>query len=135
MKMILLSCCSQVANWQEVINKIPCLLWGVMVLLGFWLLLKYVLKPCIQNCNDAKVRKEKFEREKFWKWYDKVQLNSDETLKNEKEVLEKKIDELKKDNKEQSDKNALLNKEIDIYKKILNQLNVMLKIEGENNKQ
>lgn len=139
MKMILLSCCSQVANWQEVINTIPCLLWGVMVLVALWLLLKYVAKPCIQNCNDAKVRKEKFEREISWKFYDKIQLNSDKTLKNEIKELEEKIDELKedkeKDNKEQSNKNALLKKEIEIYQKILNQLNVMLKIEGENNKQ
>lgn len=139
MKMILLSCCSQVANWQEVINTIPCLLWGVIGLVTLWLLLKYVAKPLIQNCNDAKVRKEKFEREISWKFYDKIQLNSDKTLKNEIKELEEKIDELKedkeKDNKEQSNKNALLKKEIEIYQKILNQLNVMLKIEGENNKQ
>ncbi len=66
MKMILLSCCSQVANWQEVINTIPCLLWGVIGLVTLWLLLKYVAKPLIQNCNDAKVRQEKFDREDSW---------------------------------------------------------------------
>lgn len=139
MKLIL--CCKFMSNvnWQTLVDSIPCLLWGVIGLVASWLILKYVAKPLIQNCNDAKTRREKFEREKFWKFYDKVQLNSDETLKNKIKELEKKIEELKKDkekdNKEQSNKNALLNKEIEIYQTILNQLNVMIKIEGENNKQ
>lgn len=87
MKMILLSCCSQVANWQEVINTIPCLLWGVIGLVTLWLLLKYVAKSLIQNCNDAKVRKEKFAREK--EWQEKM-----EKMKNDE--LQRKIEEFEK---------------------------------------
>lgn len=139
MKMILLSCCSQVANWQEVINTIPCLLWGVMVLLGFWLLLKYVAKPLIQNCNDAKVRKEKFVREKFWKIYDKIELVSDKQLKEEIDGLKKEIDKLNKKksdlNKANSEKEALLKKELKIYDTILERLNVMICVDDKDNKQ
>lgn len=132
MKMILLSCCSHVANWQEVINKIPCLLWGVIGLLGFWLLLKYVVKPRCQYCNDVKVRKEKFEREKFWSFYNKIQLVSDEQLNKQIDELEKEKSKL---NKDKSEKESLLNKELEIYNTILNRLNIMNQVDNIENNQ
>lgn len=129
MKLIL--CCKFMSNvnWQTLVDSIPCLLWGVIGLVASWLILKYVAKPLIQNCNDAKTRREKFEREKFWKFYDKIELVSDGQLKKEIDDLKKEIDGLKKEKsdiiKDNSEREALLKKELEIYNTILNRLNIM----------
>lgn len=87
MKLIL--CCKLMSNvnWQTLVDSIPCLLWGVIGLFASWLILKYVAKPLIQNCNDAKVRKEKYVRE--GEWQEKM-----EKMKNDE--LQRKIEEFEK---------------------------------------
>lgn len=139
MKLILCSKFMANVSWQKLVDSIPCLLWGVIVLVALWLLLKYVVKPRCQYCNDAKVRKEKFEREKFWSFYNKIQLVSDEQLNKQIGALNKQIDELEKEksklNKDKSEKESLLNKELEIYNTILNRLNIMNRVDNIENKQ
>lgn len=132
MKLIL--CCKLMSNvnWQTLVDNIPCLLWGVIGLFASWLILKYVAKPLIQNCNDAKVRKEKYEREKFWRFYDKIELVSDEQLKKEIDGLKKEKSDIIKDN---SEREAFLKKELEIYNTILNRLNIMKQADNKDNKQ
>lgn len=97
------------------------------------------MKPCCQYCNDAEVRKEKFEREKFWSFYNKIQLVSDEQLNKQIGALNKQIDELEKEksklNKDKSEKELLLNKELEIYNTILNRLNIMNQVDNIESKQ
>lgn len=81
--MILLSC-----NWQKVIDAIPCLCWGVIIIVGFLvalhLFLKHVRQPKDNHLFEEESKRNAFERELHW-----------DERKEEKNKIQKDMDDLK----------------------------------------
>ncbi|WP_373730920.1 hypothetical protein [Bacteroides heparinolyticus] len=117
-------------DWQNVVNAIPCLCWGVIGLVALVFLLKHIVKPCIQNCFDRKMKTKSFEQEKYWNLIAKVDVASDETLQNEINELKQRIKELEEEKTSieanSESKIALLEHDIELYKKIVDGLSVIL---------
>lgn len=63
---ILLACDCGKSIWQPVINAIPCICWGIIVLLFIYIVLRLVVAPLIANCHERKLKDDNFEQEKFW---------------------------------------------------------------------
>lgn len=53
-------------NCQSVINALPCILWGILGLIAFYLVLKYIIHPCIVHKNEMKAKWSTFSDEKEW---------------------------------------------------------------------
>ena len=68
MTIILCDCCHSInhTNWQPVIDAIPCLCWGIFMLIALYFLLKYIAVPLITNCHELKIKDDNYEKEKFW---------------------------------------------------------------------
>ena len=80
---ILMSCCHyrrpiNSANWQPVVDAIPCICWGIIMLIALYLILKLIVLPLIKNCHEMKMKDEAFTQEKYW--YDEKKKASDEDL-------------------------------------------------------
>lgn len=80
---ILMSCCHyrrpiNSANWQSVVDAIPCICWGIIFLIALYLILKLIVLPLIKNCHEMKMKDEAFTQEKYW--YDEKKKASDEDL-------------------------------------------------------
>lgn len=80
---ILMSCCHyrrpiNSANWQPVVDAIPCICWGIIMLIALYLILKLIVLPLIKNCHEMKMKDEAFTQEKHW--YDEKKKASDEDL-------------------------------------------------------
>lgn len=93
--MILLDC-----SWQNVIDGIPCLCWGVIFLIAlYWILqkialyliLKYVEQPKNQHQYEEESKQKAFEREEKW---DLRKDSKAQTLQKVEE-LEKQLETLK----------------------------------------
>ena len=117
-------------DWQNVVNAIPCLCWGVIGLVALVFLLKHIVKPCIQNRFARKMKTKSFEQEKYWNLIAKVNVASDETLQNEINELKQKTEKLGKDKSSientYKSKIALLEHDIELYKKIIDGLSIIL---------
>lgn len=121
--MILLDCCC----WQNAIAKIPCLCWGVIGLVALYLVLKYVVQPCMASCHERKVKEESFRREKFWAFYKRVEEPLEDELKKVRDELaelknkERDLNEgqtaLKKEKEEQG--KIILEEKIKVYQEII----------------
>ena len=88
--MILLDCN---CNWQNVIDGIPCLCWGVIFLIALYLILKYVAQPIIQHLCEVRAKDKSNKREEDWY-----------KLKNENPQAKKKEEKQSKDIKEADQK-------------------------------
>lgn len=115
--MILLNCN---CDWQNVINAIPCICWGIIVLTAVLFYLKYDMPSCIKNKHELKMKKEVLEHEKWWEEIKWRKANSDENLI-------KKIDELSKENEDlkrkldiEKSRQEVLNKHLEEYKQHMN---------------
>lgn len=80
---ILMSCCHyrrpiNSANWQPVVDAIPCICWGIIMLIALYLILKLIVLPLIKNCHEMKMKDEAFTQEKHW--YNEKKKTSDEDL-------------------------------------------------------
>ena len=78
-----MSCCHyrrpiSSANWQPVVDAIPCICWGIIMLIALYLILKLIVLPLIKNCHEMKMKDEAFTQEKHW--YDEKKKTSDEDL-------------------------------------------------------
>ena len=82
---VLLLCCHghSVTDWSPVINALPCICWGIIALVAFYLLMKYVASPLIVNCHELKVKK--------------VNSNHEEKLATSKKVSETALEQKKKE--------------------------------------
>lgn len=112
--MILLECC----YWQSAICKIPCLCWGVIGLVALYLVLKYIVQPCIANCHERKLKEESFGREKYWHFQKELSHDFKKELNDKIAELEEELRTEKKC-REDKLKQERLQMEHDFYKKIL----------------
>ena len=110
-------CCNHV-NWQPVIESIPCICWGILLLFFIYFILRYVASPLISNCNEQKIKKVNYEQEVFWHFQTKLEKDYKKELNDKIKELE---DDLKKekDNREKTLKEERLQAEHDFYKKIV----------------
>ena len=96
----------------------------------FWL--KYSKQPMLQNQHEKEMKEKAFEREKEWYFISKLEKPIIEvnTLKQENEGLQKKVNDLQGqiDKSDEDHKKEMLEKERDIYKNIIEQLNLKLNI-------
>lgn len=114
--------------WKEVIDSIPCLCWGVIGLIALYLLLKYLAQPFVNNRLELDAKEKAFEREKFWAKADELKASTDDALKNKIEELQNKVKELEKE----KDAKDALEKQLSIYKKIMDELNIEVKPKEKN---
>ncbi len=114
---ILMNCChcsshSNSANWQPVVNAIPCICWSIIFLIALYLILKLIVLPLIKNRHELKIKKTAFDQEIIW--YDKKK-------KANAEEMDRKIREYKEITKQTNDDD--LDRKIREYKEITKQTN------------
>ncbi|MDO4703663.1 hypothetical protein [Tannerella sp.] len=120
-------------DWQNVVNAVPSLCWGVIGLMTFVFLLR-VLSPIIElrirNSHEIKMKKKAFKMEKYWHFIKKVDVASDETLQKENIELKQKIKKMEEEKisieANSKSKITLLEHDIELYKKIVDGLSVTL---------
>lgn len=109
--------------WKDIIEAIPCLCWGVLILIGLIFFVKYA-QPTIDTWIKYKMKANILKPEKGEHNNNQIQGNSEianELIETKKELEEKKI-EL-----------DLVNKQLNIYKTIFKDLNI--EIRPKENKQ
>lgn len=136
--MILLECCCGRPVPPEPVGCVfnhpvvmSCLIWAVVVLVFGVLLFVYMIKKDKlkrKESNDVReqelnLKEKAFEKEKYWANVDELKSSTDEALKKQIERLNKEISDLKKE----KDAKDILDKQLSIYKKILDELNVVVK--------
>lgn len=114
MKMIVLC----VSPWQNVINSIPCLCWGVIGLVALYLVLKYIVQPLIANSHERKSKEKAIETEKFWHFQKELSHDFKKELDDKIDDLNKQL-QAEKNSREDKLKQERLQMEHDFYKKIL----------------
>lgn len=125
MKTLTVLLCQNQSAWDHVIQSIPCLCWGLIAVVAIYLFLRYLAKPLIANCHERQMKKEDFEREKFWAFFKKyeepTELNEcKEELNNLKKEDEKRKDERSKlDEEIKNFKETILNEKVKIYEEII----------------
>ena len=118
-------------NWQNVVNAIPCLLWGVLIgvfiLIFLYLCLKYHCLPKIRNEHELKTKGQAFIYECLWSEYGKLKESTDDSLKQKVENLNKECSKLKETLSFEENKVKLQEDQIKRYQEILSNLNVEIK--------
>lgn len=114
-------------QWQTIIDKIPRLCWGIIVLIALYLLLKYVVQPLMTNCHETKMKKKSFEREKEWADFETTKASTDEALKNQVKDLKTEVSEKENALKVEKHNIELLEKQLKVYSDIFEKLNVEIK--------
>lgn len=110
--------------WQPFISAIPCICWGVLVLIAFYLLLRYVVSPLIANCHERKMKDDNFIQEKYWYFQKELKIDFKKELSDKIKSLEADKDKLseqlkkEKEDREKKLKEECLQAEYDFYKKI-----------------
>ncbi|GEM_PF-3419930 len=86
----LMLCCqhhqSPQVDWQPVIDAIPCLCWGILGLLAFYFLLRFVIAPIITNCHEREEKESVHQRE--LEWADKKKTADDSALDRKRREFE-----------------------------------------------
>lgn len=62
--LVILTCQPPTTSWQNLINAIPCLCWGIICLIALIFLLRYVAMPLIANRHQIKMQQNKNDWEK-----------------------------------------------------------------------
>ena len=118
---ILLSCCrcskpANSANWQPVVDAIPCICWGIIILIALYFVFKLIIYPLIKNCHELKMKETAFKNEKYWLYIKKIE----EPTEKKKSELQNELDEIKKKEKDLNEGITALEKEKkEFEKKIL----------------
>ena len=118
-------------DWSPVITTLPGIIWGAILLAALYLVMKYVIRPCITNFFDIKAKnlqsrcyelentvrkqKEQFEKEK-----NELLSSTDDGLRESKKDIEEQLN-LEKN------KNQLLEKKLKLYEDQFTVLNLELK--------
>ena len=106
-------------NWQNVIDAIPCLCWGVIILSGVFLILKCTLPLIIQKCYERKMIQEAFEREKWWAEKKENKNCSDESLNKKIDELTQEVEKQRRQLKVELSRQDVLQKHLEEYKQHL----------------
>lgn len=129
-----------VCEWQRVINAIPWLvaaaITSVLVLVGFYLYLKYWKQPAIKNAHENEMKKAASEREILWEILKKeLKMEHESAVKN----LEQKVNELEfakkcKEKELESEKAIVeaLKKETALYKEAFENINIEIRPKSNN---
>lgn len=118
---ILMNCCHMVGpadttNWQSVVDAIPCICWGIMVLLVTYLIFKLIVSPMIKNQHEVKIKDMAFENEKYWAILKKIEEPTEKKLSE----LQKELYELKRGKEDvEKGKTNLEKEKMEFEKKIL----------------
>ena len=102
-----------VVDWQNVVNAIPCLYWGIIGLAAIVYFLRPLSVIWIKNHHERMMKEDVFEREKQWADFEKIKASTDEELKKENEGLKNQY-ELEKQ------ANELLKKQLEVYQDLYN---------------
>lgn len=129
-------------DWQNLEKVLPSLCWGIIGLVVFVFLLKTLraifllkaLRPiielCIKNNHESKMKEKAFEMEKYWRIITKVDVTSDEMLQKENIELKQKIKKMEEEKisieANSKSKIILLEHDIELYKKIVDGLSIIL---------
>ena len=128
----LMNCChcgrpANPANWQPVVDAIPCICWGIIMLIALYLILKLIVLPSIKNCHEMKMKEKIYELENGM-------INNKTNLENKKACTEENLNEMKTKVSDLESKlkheelnRGLLEQHIKIYCDIFNKLNVEIK--------
>lgn len=123
-------------DWQEVVNAIPCLLWGVLIvvviLVAMYIIMKYHCLPKMKNEHELKMKEQAFIYEWMWTAYGKLKESTDDSLKQKVENLNHENSKLKEALSFEEKKVELMDKQIQRYEKIWKNIN--LEIKSKDNK-
>lgn len=123
-----MECCCHSANWQGLIDAMPCLIKWLLVIVALIFLMKYLarlLELCTKNCHESKMKEKSFEHEKWWHFQNDLKTDFEDALKKHTEELTKRIKQLEKElgqekaSREDKLKQERLQFEHDYYKKRL----------------
>lgn len=124
---ITLGCCQSI--WQPVIKEIPCLCWGVIVLIALYLLLKFAVRPCMNHCHESAMKDKMFEQEKYWSNIKKIEYPLEQKLsevKTKLDDLQKKENDITKrkdilEEEKREFEKQILKEKIKVYQEIIKQ--------------
>lgn len=136
----LLSCSCRCADWQPIIKAVPCLCWGIIFLIVLYLLLKYVVRPCIANCQENKMKEKAHEREKEWadrnltkEMVENLKLSPDVWLKNQMGMLTDNIEKITNELASEKEKEEKVIESLELrkkaYEEMLNHIRLMVSLE------
>lgn len=111
----------------DTIKEIESLLWGVIIVVGIYIILKYYFLPKLKLNHERQMKKEAFDREKEWADFNNLKESTDEALKQKVEDLSKKNKELEKELESEKKSKELLDKQLKTYGEIFAKLNVEVK--------
>ncbi len=106
MKTLTVLLCQNQSAWDHVIQSIPCLCWGILVLAFLYFILRFGIRPYLANSHERSLRKMAFQNEQ--NAMDKSQDIKDKELERKirefneltkalnKEELERKIQEFER---------------------------------------
>ena len=97
--------------------------WGILGLIALYFLLKYIVQPLISDCLQRKAKKNAFEQEMLLAKTDELKATTDEALQKKNDELNNKVKVLEKEMAAKE----ILEKQLAVYKKVLNELNVDVK--------
>lgn len=70
--------------WSKVINAIPGICWGILIVVALYYILKFVIRPLMMNCHERKIKEQNCLHEKEW-------FNLNSKLSKENEELKRRI--------------------------------------------
>ena len=125
---LLLTC-----DWHIVINALPCLLWGILIigaiLTGGYFWLKYYWMPNRKYIHEEEIKEKADNREKEWAGFGEMKKSTDEALKKKIEEMELKIKELESEIRYEKYNNDILKKQLKMYSDIFEDLKIDLKVQ------
>lgn len=113
----------QCLGWQY----ISTVCWGVIALIAFYLLLRYVFSSLIANCHERMMKKDADTREKEWADFKNTKASTDEALQQQINELKSLVLELEGNLKTEKFNRELLEKQLRMYCDIFEKLNLEVK--------
>jgi len=118
----------------EIIKEVECLLWGIIIVVGLFIVLKHGVLPIVQLWHERKMKKDANTREKQWADYDKVKACTDEKVQEQLQQLKKQNKDLQNQLELEKLNQTILNKQLETYKSFMSALNLEIIPKTENSK-
>ena len=110
-------------NWkviEDAISEIPYILWGVIISVFLYFLLKNFVLPLLNQRHEKKMKEQTFEHEKFWHLEKKK--NEEKTPDEELKDLQAKLYDTEGKLYAEKKEKELLQQQLEFYKDFLNKL-------------
>ena len=111
----------------QIIQEIECLLWGVVIVVGIYVILINYFLPKLKLNHERQMKKEVFDREKKWVDVANLKASTDKALMQQVEDLSKKNKELEKELEYEKKNKEMLEKQLKMYDELFAKLNVEIK--------